>query len=455
MMLWRDWSSFPEEKRYRIVLAALILVSLVLRLAGAFYLGNEVVELPGTADQISYNVLAQRVLTGHSFTFAEGWWPATKAGEPTAHWSYLYTLYLMIVYQLFGINPLVARLIQAALTGFLQPLLTYWIARRVFDPIAGLLAAAINAIYLYYIYYAGTLMTEPFYITAILGSLYIGMVIIDQISPHADQKEGWPTLRSGLFLGICLGCAVLLRQLFLLIVPFLLIWIAWAGWRRKNHVPLKALLASLVVLALMILPFTIFNYLRFHRFVLLNTNAGYAFFWANHPIYGTHFEPILRSASYIDLIPPELLGLDEVALEQALLKRGLQFVVDDPGRYLLLSLSRIPAYFMFWPSNESSFISNLARVGSFGLFLPFMLAGIVLAIGRWAVRQRQAPSAPETLLLLFVTVYSGIHLLSWSLVRYRLPVDAALIPFAGFAVQKLFGNLGQYPFQPSENGVGK
>jgi hypothetical protein len=42
--------------------------------------------------------------------------------------------------------------------------------------------------------------------------------------------------------------------------------------------------------------------------VLINTNAGYAFFWANHPIYGAHFVPILtpEMGTYQSLIPQEL-----------------------------------------------------------------------------------------------------------------------------------------------------
>ena len=47
-----------------------------------------------------------------------------------------------------------------------------------------------------------------------------------------------------------------------------------------------------------------------------------------------------------------------------------------------------------------------------------------------------------TLLWLFIFVYSGIHLLSWSLIRYRLPVDAVLVIFAGLAVADLGERLG-------------
>jgi len=46
------------------------------------------------------------------------------------------------------------------------------------------------------------------------------------------------------------------------------------------------------------------------------------------------------------------------------------------------------------------------------------------------------------LLVLFVTVYTGIHLLSWALIRYRLPVDAVLLVFAGLAVRELIAWFG-------------
>jgi len=57
-----------------------------------------------------------------------------------------------------------------------------------------------------------------------------------------------------------------------------------------------------------------------------------------------------------------------------------------------------------------------------------MLYGLVRAARDWR---------RWSLLYLFVAVYTLIHLLSWALVRYRLPVDAVLIVFAGVAVQGL------------------
>jgi hypothetical protein len=147
-----------------------------------------------------------------------------------------------------------------------------------------------------------------------------------------------------------------------------------------------------LVIAGMILPWTIRNYRAFDRLVLLNTNAGFAFFWGNHPIHGYSFIPILPGADpssgtpgYGDLIPNEVRGLSEPAMDAELMKRGFGFVLQDPVRYLVLSASRAVEYFKFWPTPESGLVSNLARVSSFGICLPFMVGGLILSIGRFRV----------------------------------------------------------------------
>jgi hypothetical protein len=245
---------------------------------------------------------------------------------------------------------------------------------------------------------------------------------------------------------------VLLRQLYMLFIPFQLLWLLWAG-KGHGRVPWGQTIVAGLVLVMMILPFTYYNYTRFDRFVLLNTNAGYAFYVGNHPIYGTRFVPILDD--YTPLIPRDLPldELDEAALDQEFLRRGIGFVTDDPGRYVLLSLSRIPAYFMFWPTADSGMLSNLARVGSFGLMLPLMLYGLFLALRRqwgWSLLRQ-----PVFLLLLFCLIYSAVHILIWALIRYRLPVDAVLLIFAGLGVVDLVERLlPRVSAQPAAESVG-
>jgi 4-amino-4-deoxy-L-arabinose transferase-like glycosyltransferase len=366
----------------------------------------------------------------------------TAANAPTSHWSFLYTLYLTATYTIFGPHPLAARLLQAVLVGILQPLLAFLLGRRLFNEITGLVSAFLTAIYAYFIYYAATLMTEPFYITAILAATYLIITLTDRIAKGRSTRREIMLHAAGL--GVIFGAIVLLRQVFLMITPFFFLWMWWV-LRKKNFITAFAVTAvSAVVVILMILPFTYYNYARFGRFVMLNTNAGYAFYLANHPIYGTKFIPILppEMGTYQDLIPQDLRGLDEAALDQALLKQGMQFIVDDPLRYIQLSISRVPALFMFWPSKDSETISNISRVASFGLFLPFMIYGLAVAL--FSKTPQINLSSPVLLPIAFSVLYATIHLLSWSLVRYRLPIDAVMLIFAGLALVDLFKRARQW-----------
>ena len=432
------------------LLVGILLIATLLRLASAFYQGNTVTDLPGVYDQISYDGLARRVVDGYGFAFAEGHWPATRAGEPTAHWSYLYTLYLTAIYAVVGKQAVVARVLQALLAGVLHTWLAWRIGRRVFGAATGLVAAAISALYIYFFYYAGALITETFYIIAILWTFDVALRLIQS----GPDRENLSAKRTWLWveLGLALGVTALLRQVFLLFAPFLYLWLWWyvprpqfptgvssALLQRLRWSTLRGLIGATLVVVLLILPWTIRNYRAFGTFVLLNTNAGFAFFWGNHPIYGTHFVGILpaNGPSYYDLIPKELLPLNEAELDRALLKRGIGFITDDPRRYVLLSLSRFEEYFKFWPSSDSGLVSNLSRVGSFGLCLPFMIYGFALSLGLLWRPQQEGQRAGLVLLYLFCVIYAAVHLLTWALIRYRLPIDAVLICFAAFGLVDL------------------
>jgi len=444
------------NKQDRRILLAIIALSVLLRVAVALYLGDNIEETRGgTYDQISYDMLAQRVAQGHGFSFAVDTWPYARADQPTAFWSYLYTLYLALVYAIFGYHPLAARLIQAVIVGVLMPWLAWRIARRPFGERVGLIAAGITAFYFYFIHYAASLMSEAFYIVGILWTVDAAMRLAATLAGQPASRRR--ALALGLELGLAMAVTLLLRQVVIGFYAVLAIWLLWLALRRRAvRRLLIAGVAAVAVTGVLVSPFVARNYQVFGRLAMPNTNAGFTFFWSNHPIYGTRFEATLsptHGVSYQELIPPELRDLNEAALDRALLARGLQFVADDPGRYLLLSLSRIPIFFQFWPTPDSTLLSNAARVLSFGLFLPFMLYGLILAA--WHLRRggplRPGPvaddGAPDLraayvgLFFLFILVYTAIHLASWANVRYRLPVDAFLIMFAAYGIDHLLRRL--------------
>lgn len=394
-------------------LIVIMLVSVLIRLVVAVVLGDNADPISGAYDQQSYDILAQRIVQGKGFTFPETWYPFTPPDTPTAHWSYLYTIYLAGVYALVGHHPLVARLLQACVSA-LSIWLAYRLGKRLFGNWAGLVSATLSAGYAYLIFFNAALMTQTFYIIAVMAAFDLALGLADQ-----------PTRRGWVLLGLMLGIGALTRQTLLLFAPILFGWIIWRVYRRLRW---RDVLVSFAMIGLVVLPWTVYNYFTFHDFLLLNSNGGFWFFSSNHPNQGTDFDP-----TYVAPIPADLQGLPEPAEDRALFQRGLGFIASDPVRFLRLTVNRLKDYYWMMPSESSSLISNIGRVLSFPLYLPFMVYGLYLSRRRWK------ECVPLYLFVIFEALFS---LLSWAAPRYRLPSDALLMIFAGFAVVSLASSFG-------------
>jgi hypothetical protein len=164
------------------------------------------------------------------------------------------------------------------------------------------------------------------------------------------------------------------------------------------------------------------NQIVYGEFLPLNSNAGYALYAANHPQLGSSWKDV---DLVVVPIPAEMEGMNEAQLNSALTAKAIGFVAADPIRYVALTLSKAIEYFKFWPSQDSSTISNLTRVVSFGLFLPLFLLGFVVSLSRWRT---------YLLIYLVVATHTLIHVLSWPAIRYRLPMDVLLMPLAALAL---------------------
>jgi hypothetical protein len=423
------------------LLPIILVTAVALRLLVAIYLGDSV---PPDKDETSYHSLAARLASGQGYTFPTGWYPFTPPDTPTAHWSFLYTAFLAGIYKVAGHHPLAGRVAGAVIGGLLLPWLAFRLTRQVIEdsrptgddsePASApvqlpssipLLAAALAAVYAYFILFAAQLMTETFYICALLWSLERSIALARALG---EGRRAWP-IAAGL--GLALAAATLFRQSILPWVALSFAYLLCRAWRvRRLREGIASLLLAGTLIAAAVLPFTLRN-LRVYdgSFLLLNSNAGYAMYSAQHPDHGTNFREYWAAP-----LPPELidLRLNEAQWDKVLMRRGIGYVFQDPLRYLRLSLSRVPDYFEFWPTADSSLLFNLGRALSIGLLLPFMLAGIGLAHTRGGL-SRFEPQA-SAFLLLFMGFYSLLHIFTWAMSRYRLPVDAVALPFAALCL---------------------
>jgi 4-amino-4-deoxy-L-arabinose transferase-like glycosyltransferase len=401
----------PARNWFKSPIFWILLLALTLRVIAALYLGNSVTGLSGASDEITYSTLGHRVATGHGLSFPENWYPWIQADTPQSYFSAAMSLSLGAIYAVFGYYPLVARLIMALVSTAVVGLL-YLLTRRIFNARIALIAAGLAAVYPYLIFYGVSLVTETPFILGLLVAIYLAYEIVENPSPAK-----WVAL------GLVMALTAVFRIAIVFYIPFLLGWVFFKQKQQRHYVILP-----LIAIVLMVMPFTIRNYILWGEFEPLETQFGHVFWNGNHPDHEGDFHPYK-----VFPIPEEVLALNNDShITKTLLRMGIDNVLDDPGHFVMLTLTRLRELFKFWPTPDSSLLANLMRVFSFGLLWPVALAGILFSYRRWLALLP---------IWLFIFIHTGIYASSWTMIRYRVPLDTLFIIFAALAVVAVWDEL--------------
>lgn len=388
-------------------LVIVLMIALVIRILVALYLGDQVSGLSGAHDEISYDTLAQRFITGHGLTFPRPWYPWIEANAQQSYFSVTMSLYLAAIYATFGYQPVVARLVMAILSTLIVGAI-FLLARHLFGERVAFISGLIAAGYAYFIFYGVALVTETPFMLALLIAILLAYRIVESPSIWL-----WGAFGGGV------AITVLLRMAVLFYIPALVMWIAF---RQRGRWTGIIILVAILVLA--VSPFTVRNYYLWGKFLLLESQFGHVFWNGNHPDHQGNFNPckVFPIPEYV------LASKNEAEITNRLLWMGIENVRRDPTHFFVLTMTRLRELFKFWPTSDSTWSANALRVLSFGVMLPFALVGLLLNAKRW---RELMP------ILLFLVIHTGIYAVSWTMIRYRIPLDALLVIFAAFTVNEL------------------
>ncbi|MEO0079884.1 MAG: tetratricopeptide repeat protein [candidate division WOR-3 bacterium] len=365
------------------------------------------------------------------------WAMAIASGMEFIHDAYfrapLYPTFLALLYKLFGVNLLAARLVQAVIGGASCGLL-YLVSKRLFDSRTGSAAGLIMGVYPLFIYFDGELLISVMLVFLLL----LGMLLL--LRSRERDRHWWLP-------GFVFGLAAIARPnvlAFLVVVPLWLILEFRRDWWQK---PLIFSLAALVP----ILPVTIRNYLVSRQLVVIAWQGGTNFYIGNNEYSDgtTAIVPGTRGTwwgGYNDVKTgaERALGrrLKGAEIDRFWFGRGFEFWRRMPGRALLLTLKKLYLWFAGYEvSNDRdlyffkryTFLNLLLfKTGwlkfPFGVVLPLALVGILQTQRRW----RQ---------LLPVYLFIGAWTLSFIpffvTARYRMPVVPFFILLAVEGVRQL------------------
>jgi 4-amino-4-deoxy-L-arabinose transferase-like glycosyltransferase len=331
-----------------------------------------------TADDVEFDSLARHVAAGEGYVNREGRHTSFRApGWP---------FFLAALYAMGGDYPPVVYAVNCLLGG-LSCVLTYLLARHLFEEQPARVAGWLAAFYLPHAWFATQFYSENLF-APLLGAATL-MVMRSQ----------------GLAGGLLLGLAILTRPFALLLAP---LWIAWLAWGHRWSI--AALLA--IGAAAVVGPWTYRNSLVHGQATLVATNGGSTFYGGNNSrvvqeprLWGSWVSTVeLPRRGEIEAQPTE------VTRDRMEWRLGLEWATSRPLE-ALISLPMKLLRLIFWlPDYDAGRVNFVARCLGFAPYLPLLLIGYFRA--PWLVREWQPAHA-----VLIATVMTA--LIFWGSPRFR------------------------------------
>ena len=395
------------------------------------------VDVPAGGDAMTYHWLANILADGEGFK--SPWHYVLKGEEmPTAEHPPLYPLGLA-VFSLVGLDGWNDHRVASCLMGTGTVLLIGLLGRRVAGERAGLVAAAIAGAYPLLITTDGSLYSESLYGLTVALALLAAYRLIDR-----------PGTASALLLGAACGLAALTRSEALLLVPLLVVPVAWlaGGARLRNAV------IGCVAFVLVISPWVVRSWAAFDQPVGLTTNLGGVLAGSNcAETYSGEFMGLWRFQCFSEA--PEGSEADKAAHWR---RQGLDYMREHPGRLALVVPVRVLRVWDLWRPRQQWYYEAVVegrdlrwqRAGtlSYFLLLPLAVYGLVL------LRRRREPLRVLLAPALMVTLSAAA---GYGITRLRMAAEVPLVVAAAVAVtalveQRARGALRARPQRPAAAG---
>jgi 4-amino-4-deoxy-L-arabinose transferase-like glycosyltransferase len=337
------------------------------------------------------------------------------ATRPTALHPPAYPAALALWSHLGGGGELAGRLL-GAIFGFGTIVAAGTLARRLADPRAGLVAAALAATSPALIGADGALMSE---------TLFVLLVALAVLAAYGLRSR--PAAPRAVLLGAVVGLAALTRSEAVLLVPLL---IAPSCWRLPQRA-WRLLAIALASSAAVVLPWTLRNRLVFGTPILISTNACGVIAGANcPPVYGGEQ---LGAWELTCLAPPS--GNEAVDAERWCAD-GLRFAREHATRLPTVVAVRFLRTWDLWPASfwtvGEGRLKTVARLGKLWL-LVVAAAG---AVGALRLRARGAELWP---LLAPLAMVSLAGMLGWGLPRLQAGGFPSIVVLAAVACAAAVG----------------
>ena len=208
--------------------------------------------------------------------------------------------------------------------------LLYWIGRRCFGPMIAFAGALFWAIDFGMILYA----------VRIWYSSLSALLVVLAVALYLHLLDSPPRRRDWIAYGLFWGIAALINTALILIMPLCVAALFWRwGKQLRRHA-----LAALLVFGCVLTPWTVRNYLAFHKLVPIRGNFGVILWYGNRPGVKGPADEALNPTQNSDELQAYL-RLGDAAYAASRQQMALRFIRQNPAEFVRLTRDRV---LFFW-----------------------------------------------------------------------------------------------------------
>lgn len=279
----------------------------------------------------------------------------------------------------------------------------YRLAREITGEIAsGLVAAGLWAVNPFSIFYSAVGLTETLFVTLLLGgflALYRGRYLLGSIA---------------------LVAAILTRPHLAYLAPLLVLVFAFFVHRERLRGAARQLAIFGAVYLAMMSPWWLHNWEKFGAFVQLNLGGAVVLYSGANPMNISG-----GGIGGVDTPPmPTVNGSDPLRAESQYREAAIQFIKQDPKRFLTMAIVKFERLWRPWPYAQVYRTPSIIALCLMSTVPLFLLA----AAGAFRGLTRH----PRAMLpiILWCGFTTCVHMLTISSMRYRFPMDPFLVILA-------------------------
>lgn len=361
--------------------------------------------------------IAKSIAEGHGFSS-----PLSIESGPSAWLTPVFPYLLAGVFKVFGVysykSAIVITFLDISFSAF-TCIPIFFIGKRV----GGLATAAIAA-WLWAIYPNAVLMPIEWIWDTSLAALAAALILWATLAIRDSER-----LKDWIGYGLLWGAGLMVNATIFALAPFLLGWLALELHKRSRlWMQLPAL--ALILMGIVCVPWTVRNYVVFHKVIPFRSNFGLELWLGNNDQVPDTFAGFLHPNDY----PPErekFAQLGEIEYMRQKQSEALQFMRNHPRDTLRFIWRRfVDNWIGMWDPVQDMWHALILTGRLFLIFNLFVsLFGL---LGLLFIYREKNPYAFP--IAMFPLIYPIVYYLTHTSLRYRHPMDPALMVSAAYVI---------------------